>query len=390
MKKVITQFFKFGIVGVINTVNSWIVYYSLIFFNINYLLATTLAYFISSIIGYLLNNKWVFKKQKSKASLIKYYVVYISSYFLNIGCMYLLVDILSISKLIAPILTMFVTVPFNFIFSRLWVFKNSAKKEEINPKKMHTFAICAYKESPYLEECIKSLKNQTMKSNIIVITSTPNDHIKNITTKYKIKLFVRNGKSDIQDDWNFAVNSSTTQLITVAHQDDVYDKHYLESIISNYSEDVVMFCTDYYVLKNGQLLKDKNAKLKTILKLPLRFDLLSKIGWIRRLTLSLGNSINCPSVTYNRYKIEGDIFTSDLKFSLDWDTFLKLSKYPGKTKYIPKCLIHFRVHDGATTKQFIIDEKRYNEDVIMFRKMWPEFIVKIIMKFYTKSYDIYD
>ena len=35
------------------------------------------------------------------------------------------------------------------------------------------FAVCAYKESPYLESCIKSLVNQKVKSNIIVCTSTP-------------------------------------------------------------------------------------------------------------------------------------------------------------------------------------------------------------------------
>ena len=44
----------------------------------------------------------------------------------------------------------------------------------------HTFAICAYKESPYLEECIESLMAQEMKSEIIICTSTPNDYIKNI------------------------------------------------------------------------------------------------------------------------------------------------------------------------------------------------------------------
>ena len=40
----------------------------------------------------------------------------------------------------------------------------------------HTFVICAYKESAYLEECILSLKQQTVKSNIIMITSTPNNN----------------------------------------------------------------------------------------------------------------------------------------------------------------------------------------------------------------------
>ena len=47
----------------------------------------------------------------------------------------------------------------------------------------HTFAICAYKESQYLEECIQSLKKQTVKSNIIMCTSTPNDYIKDLAKK---------------------------------------------------------------------------------------------------------------------------------------------------------------------------------------------------------------
>ena len=41
----------------------------------------------------------------------------------------------------------------------------------------HTFAICAYKESPYLEECIQSLMNQTVKSDILIATATPSKYM---------------------------------------------------------------------------------------------------------------------------------------------------------------------------------------------------------------------
>ena len=37
----------------------------------------------------------------------------------------------------------------------------------------HTFVIPAYKDSPYLESCIQSLLNQTMKGEIVLTTSTP-------------------------------------------------------------------------------------------------------------------------------------------------------------------------------------------------------------------------
>ena len=44
----------------------------------------------------------------------------------------------------------------------------------------HTFAVCAYKESPYLDECVRSLVEQTVKTNIAVYTSTPNDYIRGV------------------------------------------------------------------------------------------------------------------------------------------------------------------------------------------------------------------
>ena len=53
----------------------------------------------------------------------------------------------------------------------------------MNWSEMHTFAVCAYKESPYLENCLKSLKNQTVKSSIIMTTSTPNVFIKSLAEK---------------------------------------------------------------------------------------------------------------------------------------------------------------------------------------------------------------
>ena len=42
-------------------------------------------------------------------------------------------------------------------------------------KDNHTWVICAYGESDYLEACIQSLKNQTLQSQIICYSSTPLD-----------------------------------------------------------------------------------------------------------------------------------------------------------------------------------------------------------------------
>ena len=95
----------------------------------------------------------------------------------------------------------------------------------------HTFVICAYKESEYLEECIQSLVNQTLRSEIIMVTSTPNEYIEMMSKKYDIPLFVNEGEGGITQDWNFALSRVDTRFATIAHQDDIYEPSYAEKML---------------------------------------------------------------------------------------------------------------------------------------------------------------
>lgn len=255
----------------------------------------------------------------------------------------------------------------------------------------HTFAICAYKESPYLESCIKSVLRQTEKTDVIICTSTPCEFIKNLAEKYKVPYYVREGKSDIQDDWNFACDMATTDWVTVAHQDDKYSSRYAEYVLGEAEkyQDAILAFTDYRPLKDGELVKDINCFFRHLFRLPLKSKTLAKFRFFKRASLSLGNTICCPAVTYNKRRIKDTIFTSDLKFSLDWDTFLKFANGKGRFLYIDKPLTYYRIHDGATTKEFILDQRRIKEDTIMFNKFWPKWVTKIIMKFYTIAYKTY-
>ena len=129
----------------------------------------------------------------------------------------------------------------------------------------HTFAICAYKESKFLEECIESIINQEVESNIIIATSTNNDYITKLGEKYNIPVYVRDGKPDIQDDWNFAYKNAKTKYVTIAHQDDIYNKDYSKHIKNEAekTKDSIMFFTDYRELKNGKVIPiTSNLKIK--------------------------------------------------------------------------------------------------------------------------------
>lgn len=255
--------------------------------------------------------------------------------------------------------------------------------------KKHTFVICAYMESEYLEDCIKTLLNQAVPTNYLMVTSTPNKHIELLAKKYKIPYIVRKGVPDIQDDWNFAYNQAKTELVTIAHQDDLYDLEYTRYILANYDKRVLMYNTDYVPYKNGADYSDSNSKIKRVLKFFTKYKFFARFRFFKVMSLAFGNSINCPSVTYNKRLLGDTIFTSKLKFSLDWDTFLKIARKKGISLYIPYRLVRYRIHDGATTKEFILNNKRQEEDITMFCKIWPKWIAKIIMKVYIKSYDTY-
>ena len=252
----------------------------------------------------------------------------------------------------------------------------------------HTFALCAYKESEYLEECILSLLSQTVKTNIIISTSTPNEHIRSLGEKYNIPVFVNEGKSGIGPDWNYAVSNVKTPLVTIAHQDDLYFPDYTKMMLENLNKakNPIIFFSHYAEIRNGEVVRDnKILKIKKLLLSPIS----PKIFWtsklLRRRVLSLGNAICCPAVTYITDIIKNTPFTENYKSNIDWEMWEMLSKKSGSFVYSPLGLMGHRVHEQSTTSELIENNTRTEEDFDMLCKFWPKWIAKIVMSKYKKS-----
>ncbi|MGI6053645.1 MAG: glycosyltransferase family A protein [Clostridium sp.] len=265
----------------------------------------------------------------------------------------------------------------------------------------HTFAVCAYGDSPYLEECLRSLKRQTRPSEIICCTSTPSPYIEAMTRKFDIPLHVRQGKSGIREDWLFAYGQASGQLVTIAHQDDVYRKDYAETLFraSEKYPDLLVFASDYLTLKVEETGGEKTVRteafngvwlVKKILRLPLRLRFLSGTELVKKSCLMFGNSICCPSCAYNKANIRGQMFASEFEFALDWDNLYELAGQPGRFICSERPLIAYRVHSGATTKACIEDNRRAQDERAMFEKMWPDWLVRLLMHFYRKAYKEYE
>ncbi len=134
---VFMQFIKFGLVGAVNTVVDYATYLLTLLVFMRTGLFADKAYMVSTMLGFIVsffnmfywNNRYVFKKKDGEhrsivMSFIKLFLTYsVTGVIIRPLCLYLLVDAAGLSSAIAPIPIMLITIPFNFIFSKLWAFK---------------------------------------------------------------------------------------------------------------------------------------------------------------------------------------------------------------------------------------------------------------------------
>lgn len=252
----------------------------------------------------------------------------------------------------------------------------------------HTFAICAYKESPYLEECIQSLMNQTVKSDILIATATPSKYIDDIAAKYNIKVYVNKGEHGITQDWNFAYSKAETDYVTIAHQDDKYNPSYVENLMA-YTKNAkkpLIFFTDYAEIRDGKIVEsNKLLRIKRIMLFILRPKSMWGSRFARRRVLSMGSPICCPSITYYKPNLMEPVFLNGFRSNEDWEAEERISQLDGEFIFCNKILTYHRIHEDSETSKIIHDSKRSEEDYAMYRKFWPSGIARILTKLYSSS-----
>lgn len=132
----LVEFVKFGIVGLSNTVISYVIYLLALvgcnrtgfMVNYDYLFATVVSFILSVLWSFYWNKRFVFKLDSdiktTILALIKTYISYsFTGLFLSSVLAVLWVEILGVSKIISPILNLVISVPVNFILNKFWAFK---------------------------------------------------------------------------------------------------------------------------------------------------------------------------------------------------------------------------------------------------------------------------
>ena len=121
----LAQFIKFGLVGVSNMA----VYYIFLWISPDlYMVGSVLGTILSIANAFFWNDKFVFTGNandwRSKLKRLgKTYVSYGGTSILSNVLLWIEVTFFSVSKTIAPIVNLLVTIPLNFIINKLWTFK---------------------------------------------------------------------------------------------------------------------------------------------------------------------------------------------------------------------------------------------------------------------------
>ena len=136
MKRNLVQFIEFGIVGVSNTLVSYLLNLLCLFLldkydvAYDYVIANTVAFVLSVLWSFYWNERFVFtEKQDSYQSnrlvrLLKMYLSYgFTGIILNNVLSFLWISVLGISKVIAPLINSAVGVPINYVLNKKWTFE---------------------------------------------------------------------------------------------------------------------------------------------------------------------------------------------------------------------------------------------------------------------------
>lgn len=253
----------------------------------------------------------------------------------------------------------------------------------------HAFVVPAYGCSPFLRDCLDSLRQQTLRSPIHIVTSTPWEGLALIAEEFGAVLHVHGPNRGIGRDWNAALSVVDADWVTIAHQDDVYLPRFAERTRDALedSPDAILVFTGY-----GELIARAVRRWTAPLVVKIALQELAFLGAQRigsrsakRRLLRFGCAIPCPSVTLRKLN-GGDVFREDLRVNLDWDAWLSLAERSGAFVRVRECLMLHRIHVASETSDGIESGVRGTEDLMIFRRLWPEGVARVLARFYSMSY----
>jgi len=127
MKKLLSDFSKYSGVATAAAACDWVVFVLLDFVGLNYLFAQMTARISGGLLSFIVNRNWSFDAKRPghlSQQGRRFVVLYIFSYLLSVGTLYVAVEHIGIPKYYAKFIADGTSLIVNFIAMRTYVFKD--------------------------------------------------------------------------------------------------------------------------------------------------------------------------------------------------------------------------------------------------------------------------
>jgi dolichol-phosphate mannosyltransferase len=126
-KKVIGEFFKFALVGLLGTILNLLVLYSLTeFLNVYYMFSAIVAFIIAATHNFILNKIWTFKeniRDRVTSKYMKFFSVSVVALLVNLLFLRIFTESLGLYYMVSQILAIGIALIINFLGNKMWTFK---------------------------------------------------------------------------------------------------------------------------------------------------------------------------------------------------------------------------------------------------------------------------
>lgn len=130
MRQIRREIIRYIVVGGLNAAASFMVYLVLLdVLKTSYQLAFSFAWLFGVLLTYAFNFLWVFKtsdKLNFRGNFARYFIVYFSSYVINLTLLSWLVEAARLNPIYGQLLLLPFIVMFNFLMSKFWSLKRRA------------------------------------------------------------------------------------------------------------------------------------------------------------------------------------------------------------------------------------------------------------------------
>jgi glycosyltransferase involved in cell wall biosynthesis len=250
----------------------------------------------------------------------------------------------------------------------------------------HAFVVPVFGRPQWLPQLLDSLQRQTCPSPILIATSTPTPELTAIAARHGVDVRVNPAARGIAADWNFALAQTSADWVTLAHQDDWYAPSYVERCLDAAARARAPRLVFTSARERHEGPSSGGGAAHHVIKRALcemAFWGAPAIAspWRKRLLLSFGDPIPCPSVMIHRAAMPDFRFPDGWRTALDWVAWLDVAQRPGAFVYVRDPLVEWRVHPSSATHAEA--GARAVEDRRVLERLWPSVVASVIDRAYA-------